>query len=140
MSNILTNNLKDFTSKDLKELAKIFKYYSENKTTTIVNDYFITGENIEYFKNKNSGSIFLSDIDYNAILINPKKNKLDLWLNSPYYGIEGFLSTELINDIFHKENFDDIEFLMNYKSYLNKTELKLFNKRLKEYHDINGYE
>ena len=140
MNEILTSKLVYFTNNNLKELSKIFKFLSDDKITKIAADYFIRNENIEFFKNQNSGFIFLSDIDYNTILVNPAKGKLDLWLNSPYYGIEGFLSTELINDIFHKENFDDIEFLMNYKSYLNKTELKLFNKRLKEYHDINGYE
>lgn len=135
MNEILTNKMCDFDTHNINELSRMLNLFANKKFTAIANNHFYKNGKLEFYKNKSSGLIFISDEDYNTILINPKKNKLDLWINTPYYGIEGFLSIELINDIFgvFDNCIDDIEYLNNFKEYMSRKELNLFNKYIKKY-------
>lgn len=61
--------------------------------------------------NKNSGCVWLESEDYDCAMLN--EGKLELWLNSPYSSLEGFLG-DLIADAKagEMEDAEDLEWLI----------------------------
>ena len=81
---IITNNLADFGSRELKMAAELLTAYHEK------NDTELLGDKIQIYMNRNSGCVFLSDEDCNVAMINSDTGQLEDWLTCPECGEEGF--------------------------------------------------
>lgn len=86
-----------------RELAlELWNLLYEDKLTDLARAYF-DDQTAEVFFNSNSGYVFLSDEDYNTVMING--GELDLFISTPYKGVEGFFD-EVIEEYgdMHKED------------------------------------
>ena len=115
----------------LKGMAKITAYREralalecwnllhEGELTKLAEDYF-DADTCDVYFNTSSGNVFLSDEDFNTVMVND--GKLDLWINLSYNGDEGFFD-ELVErfDELHEE---DKEQLLSYASEEVKAKLE----------------
>jgi hypothetical protein len=81
-----TTNLADFGYRELSMAGTLLTAYAENPS---VCPYF-TNEGVQLMLNQNSGNVFLTDSDYNVLMMNG--DKLEGFYSSPYEGKEGFYS------------------------------------------------
>ena len=49
-----------------------------------------TEDQVQVMFNMNSGNVFLTNEDYETVMLNPDTDKLEMFYNSPYNGLEGF--------------------------------------------------
>lgn len=97
-----TTNLYDFGLREIEIAAIILREYSNGNYC----HPFWSGEGVQLYMNKLSGFVFLSDSEYNVLMLN--NDKLEPFYTLPHSGIEGFLDEILIDENFHPE---DVEFL-----------------------------
>lgn len=128
---VYENDLSVFGHLELTEVSNIFIAYKEGRITKLANDYF-DFSTIKICFNDNSGNVFLSDSEYNTIMLSD--GILDLWIYTPYYGFEGSLNElvlDKLDDILDKENYlDEIDYLYNHKEYFDDKMVKKWNNLL----------
>ena len=97
MSNeIITTDLSEFGYQELREASELLAAYAEWRMSRSPN--FLLGDAKVWF-NKNNGSVFISDDNYDVGMINPDTGEFDQWFNCPECGHEGFRE-----DMKHKGN------------------------------------
>jgi hypothetical protein len=108
-----TTNLAEFGNREREEAGRLLLAYSK---TPNVCPYFKNSE-VQVMMNTNSGSVFLTDDNYNVLMLNG--NHLEGYYNSPYEGHEGFFGEliELWDEDWHKE---DSEWLYDLAKDLNE--------------------
>lgn len=112
-----TTNLAEFGFLELQMSAKLLTEYSRGNFSC---PYFIS-KGVHLVLNKNSGYVFLSDEDYNILMMND--NQLEGFYVSPYSGYEGFIY-ELIEQYDDEEwHSEDIEWFKELLINSNKEEL-----------------
>lgn len=112
-----TTNLADFGYRELAMAGEILTAYADRKDSC---PYF-TGEGVQLMMNKNSGNVFLTDDDYNVLMMNG--SKLEGFYVTPYEGHEGFFE-DLLNDWHENWHEEDSEYLVRLaKDWNRKDEL-----------------
>lgn len=96
---VLYNELNFTCTRQLSEMYQLLELYAKDKISNLACDYF--GEVKRVGFNQKSGNVWLEDEDYNCLMING--DRLDLFISTPYNGIEGFL-----DDILNEYDLDDI--------------------------------
>jgi len=86
-SNIVTSDLSKFTLEQLIEAGVIFNYLIKDG---FPKDFDKNG--IELVINKDSGFIFLTNSNYEVVMVNHNTGKLENWYTSPNDGREGFFN------------------------------------------------
>ena len=78
-----TTDLSQFGYRELGMAGELLTAYSNN------NDFaFFSNEGVQLMMNTSSGNVFLTDSDYNVLMMND--DKLEEFFTSPYDGKEGF--------------------------------------------------
>ena len=109
-----TTNLAEFGRHQLKEVGEMLIAYANKQ----YEHPFFTNNGVHAVLNKNSGFVFLTDDDYNVLMLN-SKDELEGWYNLPYSGEEGFFS-DLI-DLYQDDwDDDDKEYLVWIAKGLNR--------------------
>jgi hypothetical protein len=108
-----TTNLADFGYRELDMAADLLKAYANGKN----NCPYFSGEGVQVMMNQNSGNVFLTDSEYNVLMMNG--TELEGFYTSPYSGHEGFFS-DLVNDWDDTWHEDDNEWLKQLAKDLNK--------------------
>lgn len=110
MENIVTADLSEFGYRELDEASNLLKSYATNGTP----DGF-DSEGLTLWFNKNSGNVFLSNDEYQTLMLTDKNN-LEQWYNCPVCGFEGF-KDEFIDVENHNEGGDK-KYLKECKEYI----------------------
>ena len=98
--NVTTTNLADFAAYELETAGKILIQYSKGTYHNFYDD------GVQLMKNNNSGNVFLTNSDFQVLMLNG--DKLEQFYNLPYSGEEGFLE-DLLNE-YYQQYFNDEEF------------------------------
>lgn len=108
--------------REFEEALELWNALKDGRMTDIAEQYFNCADCDVYF-NPNSGYVFLTDDDYNTVMMND--GKLDLFISTPYNGEEGFID-ELVDrfDDLHKE---DKEYLRELATEDNKIDYPILN-------------
>ena len=85
---MVTSDLNKFGRAEKRMMVDLFVLYRDNKISKLANDYFDFGTMKPAF-NMNSGYVFLTDDDYNVVMEN--NGELDLFITTPYDGVEGLI-------------------------------------------------
>ena len=108
MQNVYTENMTDIMacSIERKEVLKIMQAWDKNG---LPNDF--GGDNVRFAYNRNSGQVFLTNDDYQVLMLND--GILEEFYTSPYDGHEGFIDELLqsYNDGLDSWHNEDIEWL-----------------------------
>lgn len=124
------NDLSKLGFREIGMLSKLLDVYSDNKLTLLAENFVSSGINWQY--NPNSDNLFLIDSDYNTLMYNDDLDLLDLWINTPYYGFEGFIHDVLqqILDNLDKSNIiEDIKYINDLMQYVDSNKsIELFNE------------
>jgi hypothetical protein len=108
-------------ARELDMARDLLTLWLEDKITTLAKNQFSELSAIGF--NANSGNVWLEDEEYNCLMEN-EDGELDLHINTPYEGHEGFLKdllAEYVPDDMHTE---DVEHLRN---LLEQAELSVFD-------------
>lgn len=104
-----TTDLKDFGFRELGLAAELLRAYCDRPPHWL-------GDGVQLMMNTYSGSVFLTDEDFNVAMMNG--DELDAWLFTPYHGHEGFID-ELTD---HHEpsdlNSEDADFIRHWADVL----------------------
>lgn len=119
---VLYNELNFTGHRELALQDELLNLYKSNKLTSLASAHF--GELKRVGCNVNSGNVWLEDEDYNCLMVNGEE--LDLFISTPYSGIEGFLDDILNEYPLNELHDDDAEYLETMKEY------QLLNYSLKE--------
>ena len=103
-----TTDFSQFGNRELGMAAELLTAYSENNLTQLARDYFDNSE-ITVMMNQNSGNVFLTNSDYQVLMMNG--DDLDLFIVTPYNGNEGFMN-DLIDEYEDMHN-EDKEYLLS---------------------------
>ena len=89
-------------AREQEEALDLFNALRDGRITELAEQAFDCSSCDVYF-NPNSGYVFLSDDDYNTVMLND--DKLDLFISTPYEGFEGFFDDVMYswNDL-HEED------------------------------------
>lgn len=102
MGSAYTEDLADFGPRERLIASKLL-------ALPLPGNFYYDGVKLAF--NRYSGHVFLVNSDYQAAMINPKTDNLEIWHSTPYDGHEGFLSDlleEYSPDDLHS---DDVEYL-----------------------------
>ena len=80
-------------------MQELLQMYNSGNLTSLASNTF--GELKRVGFNAHSGKVWLEDEDYNCLMVNG--DKLDLYISTPYSGLEGFLA-----DILNEYDLDDL--------------------------------
>jgi hypothetical protein len=105
MNNHYTENLSDFGYRELSLFKTILDHWIEQGLPEN-----FTNETVRPAMNRNSGSVFLVNEDYQVAMMN--ENKLDLFHTPPYGNAEGFLSDLIAEYTPEDLRTDDIQYLL----------------------------
>lgn len=134
------NDLSKLGFREISQLSKLLHLYSNNKLTLLAKTYISSGINWEY--NPNSDNLFLIDSEYNILMYNNDLNLLDLWINTPYYGYEGFIDDvlqQLLDNLDESNIIDDIEYINQFMEYIdNNKSIELFNEIINKCDSIDN--
>ncbi len=97
---VLYNELNFTCSREIYLQEELLKLYRSNNWTELASNCF--GELKRVGFNPNSGNVWLEDEDYNCLMV--KNGELDLFITTPYHGLEGFLS-----EILEYNRLDDLD-------------------------------
>lgn len=102
----LTTNLADFGARERHELIKLLTAW---ESSGLPDDFYDDGV-IPAF-NRNSGSVFLTNSDYQVAMV--ADGKLESWYFTPYSGYEGFLDDLVQDYLDNPDGWDeeDVEYL-----------------------------
>lgn len=124
---MVTSDFKDFGKKQIAETADILKMYVDGKLSPVARDYFYD-DGIEVMFNNQSGFVFLSNSDYQALGDN--SGMLDLWITTSWTGQEGFLDDLVDDALSGGMERDDMEDLLAYKNFIDIDDLEELEKRI----------
>lgn len=104
-----TTDLKDFGKRELKIAAEILRQYANG-------DYpeEFYGNEVTIMMNKNSGYVFLTNNDYQVLMLNGEK--LEMWYTLPYTGDEGFKEDfeDAKEEDYHHEDWEYIQEILSH--------------------------
>jgi hypothetical protein len=109
---VLYNELTFTCNRGLALQDELLNLYKSNRLTTLASNTF--GELKRVGFNANSGNVWLEDEDYNCLMVNGEE--LDLFISTPYSGIEGFLSDILAEYDLDEIASEDKEYLEDLKA------------------------
>jgi hypothetical protein len=112
---MLVTELSEFPKNALAELGKLLVEYGKG---TYEHPYFCQ-RGVHGCLNTTSGFIFLSDEDYNVLMINEETDQLEGWYHMPYGGEDGFFS-DLVYAYEDDWYEDDKEYLVQLAKDLNR--------------------
>lgn len=123
----VTDDLSRFGFIELKEAAKLLSAYCDDKMTPLARESF-DGEGVHIAFNTDSGKVFLSNDEYQVLMLN-EEGILDYWVWCSEHGSEGFLK----DLAFDAENGnvpaeDCNEILENFDNYLSDEQREVFKK------------
>jgi hypothetical protein len=98
---VLYNELNFTCGREIALQDELLKLYRENKLTRLAKTYFGGLKRVGF--NPSSGCVWLENDDCHTLMVNPDNGELDLFISTPYSGIEGFLS-----DILEENDLDDL--------------------------------
>jgi len=104
----VTCGLNDFGSRELDMAVELLDKYKEAVRNGDYEELGLT-TNIRLAMNTNSGYVFLTDDDYNVVMINPETKKAEKYYTCSNCGFEGF-KDEFKN---HSEDQDCLEDIRN---------------------------
>ena len=104
-------NFADFGYRELGEAGTLLSMYADGNVSRMGKDYFSGPYGIQVGFNKNSGNVFLVDEDYNVLMYDG--TELDLFINTPYSGEEGFYDD--LMEMYEDLDEEDQEYLDNFK-------------------------
>lgn len=103
MSNVYTENLADFGSRERAMLAKILALpFPEQFSDDGVKPAF----------NRNSGYVFLVNADYQCAMLNDDTGNLEIFHSTPYEGHEGFISDLLAEYVPDDLSIEDARYIL----------------------------
>lgn len=111
----ITYNLNDFKSRELTLASEILSLLSEGAITPRAAQYFNFESETKLCFNQDSGYVFLTNEDYDCLVVagndESGTKELDLWLNLPDSGAEGFY-----DDLMQEDNLsdDDLNYLASF--------------------------
>ena len=106
-------DLSNFSNRELRTVAFIINQYLNDELTERARRYFYD-EGLKIGFNTNSGKVFLTNEDYQVLLINDYEDReLDLFISTPYSGEEGFYDD--LMDIYEELDPEDQEYLDSLK-------------------------
>lgn len=76
--------------REIAQAAELLKIYADHGNSDL-------GDDVQLGYNPDSDCLFLTDEDYNTLMLN-EDNKLELWVNCSYCGKEGFKSALPVDD------------------------------------------
>ena len=85
---MVTSDFGKFGYREIEMVTDLLTEYKKRNYTSLANDYFDWSTMKPAF-NMNSGYVFLTDDDYNVVMLNDD-GKLDLYITLPSSGVEGF--------------------------------------------------
>ena len=91
-----------------KEAIELLTLYNEDKMTGLARSKVYDDGTIDVEFNPNSGCVFLVDEEYNCFM--NKGGELDLFIYTPYKGVEGFF--EEIMDDFMELHHEDQDYII----------------------------
>lgn len=92
MDDIVTNDLTRFGRRELALAGELLVAYAQCRE---LDDILTDG--VQVWFNTHSGYVFLSDEDFNVVMMNPETDRAEQWFNCPYCGHEGFI-TDMAHD------------------------------------------
>lgn len=99
-----TTNLADFGRRELSMLSEMLEHYSNGA----YHHPYWTDEGVQAMMNTYSGYVFLTDSDYNVLMMNG--NALEPFYSLPYSGEEGFLEDFSDNeDDYHRDDWEYLQ-------------------------------
>ena len=110
-----TTNLAEFGRREISIAGQILTAYADCKE---ICPYF-TNDGVRLMMNTNSGNVFLTDEDYNVLMMNG--SKLEGFYSTPYAGHEGFFE-DLLNDWNENWHEEDSEYLARLAKDWNREE------------------
>lgn len=110
-----TTNLAEFGYREIALAGEILTAYANRKNSC---PYF-TGEGVQLMMNINSGNVFLTDDDFNVLMMNG--DNLEGFYSTPYEGHEGFFK-DLLNDWNENWHEEDNEYIVRLAKDLNREE------------------
>mgnify|MGYP003516290111 CR=1 FL=1 len=101
-----TTNLADFGMREIEELRDILTAWLDHG---LPDDFY--EEDVVPMFNRNSGTVFLTNRDYQVAML--ADGKLESWYYTPYSGYEGFLDdlVDMYNEDPESWDEEDIEYL-----------------------------
>ena len=111
-SNVYTENMADIMSCN-RERAMVLNIMQAWDKDGLTDSFY--DEGVKFAFNKNSGYVFLTNDEYQVLMMNG--DKLEEYYNSPYEGHEGFLD-ELFDDYMSDTeawHIEDAEWLLELK-------------------------
>tara|TARA_R100000697_G_scaffold83549_2_gene95614 strand:- start:97 stop:771 length:675 start_codon:yes stop_codon:yes gene_type:complete len=123
---MVTSDLNKFGRREKDMMVDLFVLYRDNKITKIAKDYFDFGT-MKPAYNINSGYVFLTDDDYNVVMEND--GMLDLFISTPYAGVEGFYD-DLMEDEYFDMDEEDKEYMDSLQGHkmMKKSKTNKINK------------
>lgn len=109
MNNEIIKGIGQLGRRERSEAIKLMVALDEGKYTALVENYF-DFDNWDVYMNPNSGFVFLCDEEYNTVMMNG--DKVDLFLNTPYHGCEGFFD-ELMEYDFLEMHPEDQDYMIS---------------------------
>lgn len=100
MEDIVTSDLSRFGFRELDMVADLLKEYAKHGMSDVL------GDNVTINMNTSSGNVFLSDEDYNVVLLNDE-GKLEQFDTCSYCENEGFVSEIKLDDRGYCEDCKD---------------------------------
>lgn len=119
MNDLIKGMAKITAYTEREEALKLWNFLHENKLSELAENYF-DSETAEVYFNPNSGFVFLSDEDYNTIMVNDEE--LDLFINTPHNGNEGFFDE--IMEEWEELHQEDKEYIFSIATDNQKEEFK----------------
>jgi hypothetical protein len=105
MNEITTTDLADFGWRERGMAAELLAISCEQGFPDDFED-----RGVRIMMNRNSGSVFFTNDEYEVCFVNPETGKLESWYYTPYHGHEGFANElkEMLDDTWNRT---DAEFL-----------------------------
>lgn len=102
-----TSDLSKFGMVELREGGKILTAYADRQLTDLANEHF-SDDGVKLAFNTSSGYVFLTNEDYQVLMLNG--DKLDLWVWLGYEGKEGFVEDLMCEyEDMHEEDKEEFE-------------------------------
>lgn len=136
---MVTSDFGKFGYREIEMVTDLLTEYKKRNYTRLANDYFDWSTMKPAF-NMNSGYVFLTDDDYNVVMLNDD-GKLDLFISTPYNGVEGFYDEiiEQYEDL-HPEDKEYIDSLQGmHKGFKRKNKTLTKNKIMNGNCSMDGF-
>lgn len=110
MTDIYTEDFRDFGSREIAEAGQLLMSYSKGRG--VPDNFYDEGVRVGF--NRNSGYVFLTNDDYQALMLDDD-DSLYMYYSTPYEGREG--SFEDLMSEYKDMHPEDQEFMNDLKEY-----------------------